>query len=255
MKIRFTAFAAAAVAFLAMTTAATAHPKWQFGLKAGANVSQLRGDPAGLWLSGPDFEVSGALLDNETGFIGGGYGRYQVGRRFALQIDALYSRKGGKGNVFGTAVIHGENNILYNATITGEMSADLDYLEFPFLAMITLPAAEGVSFVPYAGLSAGVLVQANTRITGKAEKPLQDLTTRVVDFDAAYDIKSRVSDYEGQLLLGASVEWNTKHGRFIIDGRYSISLSTIDDSGEKDVRNSVLSLMAGFAWGKGEEVE
>lgn len=254
MKNRFAALAAFLAATLT-TTAVLAHPAWQFGLKGGFNVSQFRGDQVGLWLSGPEFNVSGTLLDSETGFIGGGYARYQLGRRFALQLEALYSRKGGKGNVFGSADITGENNIVYRADISGELSVDVDYLEFPLIAAFTLPAADGVSFVPYAGISGGVLVQANAYLSGKAEVPLPDLSTRTVDFSQAYNVERAFSDYEGQFLLGASVEWNTKHGRFVIDGRYSLSLRTIDATEEKTVRNSVLSVMAGFAWGKGEEIE
>jgi hypothetical protein len=143
----------------------------------------------------------------------------------------------------------------YNADINGELSADLDYLELPLLAMLSLPAADGVSFGPYVGLSMGFLVQANTRIQGSAEVPLPDGSTRTQNFDQAYDIKKNVSDYESQMILGATVEWDTSKGRFILDGRYSFSLRTIDGSGDKTIHNSVLSLMAGFAWSKGEEVE
>jgi hypothetical protein len=245
----------ASCALLVSAVRSQAQPRWQFGLKAGANTASLSGDQAGLWLSGPDFQVSAALLDRRAGFIGGGYARYQVGPRFALQLDALWSRKGGKGNVFGHANILAENNIVYNAEINGEMSLALDYVEFPLIAVLTLPSAEGVAFNPYAGVSFGIPARADARLSGEAEVILQDGSPRRVTFDQAYNVRSSVRDTEGQLVLGAMVEWDTKHGRFVLDGRYSLSLRTIDDSQEKTIRNNVLSLMAGFAWGKGEPVE
>jgi hypothetical protein len=242
MKAKTLWVALASCALLVSAVRSEAQPRWQFGLKAGASAASLSGDQAGLWLSGPDFQVSAALLDRQAGFIGGGYARYQIGPRFALQLDALWSRKGGKGNMFGQANIRAENNIVYNAEVNGEMS-------------LALPGADGVAFNPYAGVSFGMLVRADTRLSGEAEVILQDGSPRKVTFDQAYNVRSAVRDTEAQLVLGGAVEWDTKHGRFILDGRYSLSLRTIDDSQEKTIRNNVLSLMAGFAWGKGEPVE
>ena len=253
MKIRLAAILVAVATVLA--TSATAHPRWQFGLKAGANLSSLRGDQAGLWLSGSDFQISGTLLDSNVGFIGGGYGRYQLGEKFALQLDALYSRKGGSGIMAGTATVTGNNNIVYDVQVDGNMEATLDYVEFPLLAVLSLPAADGLSFAPYGGVSFGVLAQANLRLQGQASIPLSDGTNRTQSFDQSYNIEKSVADTDVALVLGAVMEWDTKHGRFIIESRYSVSMKTVDSSGDKNIRNSTLSLMAGFAWGKGEEVE
>jgi hypothetical protein len=259
---RFTIFVVAMVAagLFAGAVAAqddpTLNPKWQLGLKAGFNAASFSGDSPGLWLSGPEFQVSGTLLDKNPGFVGGGYVRWQLSPRFALQADLLYSQKGGSGTVSGQALLEqesvGAQPIV--ATIDGTMDANIDYIELPILAMATLPSSDNTDIGLYGGVGIAVVANANARIQGEARATLADGSDRVQDFDKLYNIREKVRDNDITGILGGNIEWTTGHGRVTLEARYSFSFRTIDQSGESQVGNSVFAMMIGFGWPKGDEV-
>jgi opacity protein-like surface antigen len=260
---RFVFLVTAALAAALLTAPAVAqdddptpNPKWQLGLKAGFNLASFSGDSPGLWLSGPEFQVSGTLLDDRTGFVGGGYVRWQVSPRFALQLDGLYSQKGGSGTVSGQALIdQGENAAPLVADVNGTMTAMVDYIEFPILAMATLPSSDNTDIALYGGLGMGFVAYANTRIEGEARTTLADGSARTQEFDQLYNVREEVRDTDVTGILGANIEWTTGHGRITLEARYSFSLRTIDQTGESQVGNSVFAMMIGFGWPKGGDVE
>ena len=234
----------------------TPNPKWQLGLKAGFNLASFSGESPGLWLSGSEFQVSGALLDDRVGFVGGGYVRWQMSPRFALQLDGLYSQKGGSGTVTGQALIdQGGNAPPLVGDINGTMTAMIDYIEFPILAMATLPSSDNTDIALYGGIGMGFVAYANTRIEGEARTTLADGSDRTQDFDQLYSVRDEMRDTDITGILGANVEWTTGHGRIMLEARYSFSLRTIDQTGDTQVGNSVFAMMIGFGWPKGGDVE
>ncbi len=77
------------------------NPFFRFGLKAGANLSNIEGNDLKLGSGGNAFNFK----DNEDrslGFTGGIYMRF--GRNFYLQPEILLSQKGGKFNVYEDGV-------------------------------------------------------------------------------------------------------------------------------------------------------
>ncbi|MDH3197829.1 MAG: PorT family protein [Candidatus Krumholzibacteria bacterium] len=71
-----------------------AQPKWNWGLRAGFDVTKFSGDPVSRWLSGPDFQITGQVPNTRYGFTGGLFLRRQMSERFALALEALYTQKG-----------------------------------------------------------------------------------------------------------------------------------------------------------------
>jgi len=235
----------------------TPNPKWQLGLKAGFNIASFSGDSPGVWLSGSDFRVSGTLLDSNTGFVGGGYARRQISPRFALELDLLYSQKGGSGAVTGQVLLEQESVGAQPmiADINGTMDANIDYVELPLLAMATLPSSDNTDIGLYGGVGFGFVTNATARIQGEARTTLSDGSDRTQDFDNLYNIREKVRDNDFTGILGGNIEWTTGHGRIMLEARYSFSFRTIDQSGESQVGNSVFAMMIGFAWPKGGEIE
>ena len=260
-RFTFCIMAVVATGLLAGVAAAqddpTPNPRWQLGLKAGFNAASFSGDSPGVWLSGPEFQVSGTLLDKNPGFVGGGYVRRQISPRFALQLDLLYSQKGGSGTVSGQALIEQESVGAQPlvATIDGTMDANIDYIELPLLAMATLPSSDNTDIALYGGLGFAFVANATARIQGEARTTLADGSDRTQDFDNLYNIREKIRDNDITGILGGNIEWTTGHGRVTLEARYSFSLRTIDQSGESQVGNSVFAMMIGFGWPRGGDIE
>lgn len=259
---RFALFGAAALAVAIFSAPAAAledttpNPRWQLGVKAGWDNAWFSGGSPGLWLSGADYQVDGSMGQKVAGFIGGGYIRFQLAPRFALQADVLYAMKGGKGAVTGTALIDSDSPGAppQKVNINGTLSANLDYVEIPILAMFTAPTSHKTGIGIYGGVGLGAIVNATAHLSGDATAPLSDGSDRKQNFDQTYNIRSEVRDNDVTGIVGGNIEWETSHGRVMLEARYSQSLRTIDESGEEQVKNSVFSLMLGFAWGAGGEV-
>lgn len=235
----------------------TPNPRWQLGVKAGADAASFSGTQPGLWLSSPDYQVTGAMGQHVVGFTGGGYIRFQLAPRFALQGDVLYAQKGGKGDVTGTVLLPSDSPGAppQQATINGTMEAHIDYVEVPILAMWTAPTSEKTGIGLYGGVGLATVVNATASLYGDATTRLGDGSDRKQNFNQTYNIRSEVRDTDLTGIVGGNVEWETSHGRISLEARYSSSLRTIDQSGEEQVKNSVFTMMIGFAWGAGSVVD
>jgi hypothetical protein len=222
-----------------------AQAKWNWGLRAGFDVTKFTGDPVSQGLSGSNFQLSGQVADTRYGFTGGLFLRRQMGERFALALEALYTQKGGRGSVFGSGLIDYPGGPR-QGEIDGTIDVRLDVIELPLLAEFTLPAADGVSLVPLFGVVFGFNVGASAFLTGEGRVPLPDGSTDIVSFDQGYDVSQSVDDYETSGVLGAALEFETSRGYVVLDGRWAFSLGSIDASGESFVRNSVLAFTIGI---------
>jgi hypothetical protein len=147
MKMRIVSIACIVFVFVAAVSHASwARGKWEGGLKGGLNVSKFRGDAVAPWFIRPNGWLSGSVHDEMAGFVGGALVRRQMTDRFAVQVEALYSQKGGDGTVYGLAELVYPSNVVYLANISGTLTLRLDYVEFPLLAAFTFPAYDKVGF-------------------------------------------------------------------------------------------------------------
>jgi hypothetical protein len=180
------------------------------GLLAGANVA----DQAGQDVFAPHDRI---------GFMGGVSGDFRFSDRWAVQIDGLFTEKGGREN----------NNA--NPDDPEDVLA-LQYLEFPILLKFSLATSGarpelfvGPSFAYELGCTFDVFPDGTSNPVDCAEAGLE---TRSLDVGIAF---------------GADVEIPLGSGHLIIDGRGVVGLSSFDDSDAGlDYRNRILALTAGY---------
>jgi hypothetical protein len=202
-------------ASLALATEAATAATWQVGLKGGVAIQTLGGD-----------DVPSDLVGNRTGFAGGAYFQAGFSKNFGVRVETLYFMKGASADSADVKV-----------------SLKLDYVEFPVLAVVTVPVSETARL----DLFGGPTFSFNTKAL--AEASLGSLS-------GTLDIGNAVKDSDIGLTFGAGMSFNVGRAILGFDGRYGMSLDTIADSGfvggsgvtnvngNSDIKNEGFAIMA-----------
>lgn len=168
---------------------------------------------ANLDFSGDDVNVS---FDQRVGLVAGAFMLFPMTETFGFQVEGLYSQKGAKF----------EDDDF-------EESIELDQFEVPVLARYTIPSTTGTSFHLFAGPSFGFKLSAKARSSFDG------------DDDEEIDVDDEYKGLDFGLVFGAGVEF----GRFVVDGRYNLGLTNLNDDDANDgleTKSRVFSIMAGF---------
>jgi hypothetical protein len=182
-----------------------------YGPKLGLNLAKLSGD---------DVEKSKI----KTGVAIGGFATFGFGEIFALQPELYYSMKGDKEDGFV-----GE--------IPATRTIKLSYLEVPVLAKVNLPTQSKVKPALFAGPSLGIKLGSKVKIEAGGQS--QEATLE--------DIKS----IDLGLVVGIGIDFKMTNGTICLDGRYTMGLSSIDDSPDNlSYKNNVIGFLAGYSFGK-----
>ena len=179
------------------------------GPKLGVNLSDFSGDVEEAIDSGSDMKA---------GFCGGAFLAWAISDWFTFQPEFLYSQKGADAEG-------------YDGTIR------LNYIEFPLLAMLTIPM-EG-RFTP------NVFVGPSIAFNIKAEASSGGVSL---------DIKDEISSTDIGIVFGAGVKVaEIGPGAITADIRYTMGLTNFLDSELADLfdvsaKNRVFCFMVGYAF-------
>jgi hypothetical protein len=221
--------------------------KWYGGLKLGFNSSQFRGDPVSQWVYNPSggYHLNGAVADKLYGFIGGGFFRRDFSDWFALQLDLLYSMRGGQGPVSGNITVNYPGNISDSGMVNGELQVRMDYIELPLLAFFRFPRDphDRSGFTVEVGPAVAYNSRAEAQLTGDVDVTLPD-GPRVVKFDQRIPIQGDINRWAVSGIVGAAVEIYLSKQTIILEGRYTFDVTSITD--DQSSYNHVFSLMVAF---------
>lgn len=236
------------VAVLLSAVSAPAQDRWYGGLKFGFNSSQFRGDAVAPWVYDPSggYYISGTVADKMPGFVGGGFFRRDIDTWFALQLDLLYSMKGGDGPVNGVLKVSFPGNVQYDGVVNGELKVRMDYIELPLLAVFKFPREEEdrVGFTVGVGPSFGYNTRAEAQLTGTAEVTLPDNSKRVQNYDDRIPIHGDINRWAVSGVVGAGLEFFLAKQTIVLEGRYTFDVTSI--TSDQSTYNHVFSLMIGF---------
>jgi hypothetical protein len=178
------------------------------GPKIGLNIASLNGNDA-------------AGAEAKWGLNGGAFLNLGINPAVSFQAEVLFSQKGARWT--GTNPWFGDV----------EVTAALDYFEFPVLMKLSWPVpgrtVPSVMFGPYLA----------TKLSATGTLDVAGVSTSA-DID---DVES--SDYG--LVFAAGLDFLVGTGRFILDGRYSLGLTTVDEAG-MDIKNGVFSVTVGYSF-------
>lgn len=183
----------------------------QFGGKIGPTIATIVDDSAD----------QNAGYDRRVSLGGGGFVVLPLGGRTAVQIEALFTPKGGK---------------LLQETDDVTATLILDYIEVPLLGRVTANRSSSVSFHVFGGPSAGVRINAKQQVAYSGGAGNSGYTD---------DISSEVARFELGLIAGGGVDV----GRYgVIDARYFWGLTDVNRNATDGnrVRNRGLTILAGL---------
>ena len=186
-----------------------------WGIKGGLNISGLRGSDTG---------VRGSLFETKRGVVAGAFGIFDLAPEFGIEVDALFSMKGGKLSGPGVSPTG-------NPVINTEGFFILDYLEFPILARYNLPVQGDVTPHLYAGPTIALKVSGRAHYSQLPE----------ADLDAARSLDAGVA-------LGASVDLAWGARTMVLDGRFGLGLTNAFRWNGPDLNNDTFSFMAGVSF-------
>lgn len=198
-----------------------------------ANVSTAQVSIDKGFLGGLNFATIGGkdatnpTPENKTGLALGGFISLKLADLLAFEPQLFYMQKG------ATAKVASGNT-------TVNLTASYSYLELPVLAKLNIPLAGNIAFKPniYAGPALAfklgtprVKAEAGTQ---SAEEDIENVTS--TDFGLVFG-------------AGANIPIPGFGGSVLLDLRYALGLSSIDDSAESlDLKHRVFSLLIGFSF-------
>lgn len=199
------------VVLVAFATGAWAGKPCTIGVKGGVNIASV---------GGADADSIGS--DSRTGFTGGAFMQVDLSKSAAVRLEALYIQKGAKSSASGI-----------------DATAKLDYVEFPILLVGQIPASESATFSAFAGPVLGFNTSAKV-----------EATANILGYSVSgsVDIKDQIASFEFGLAFGLGASFDAGPVDIVVDGRYNLGLTTIDDSGNEDVKNQGFAFMAGVGF-------
>lgn len=191
--------------------AAQGKVKANFGVLGGADFSKPGGKDA--------TDVKGQYV----GFAVGGFVTIQVARAFAIEPEVLYVRKGAKIEPSGG----------------GKGKFRVPYVEIPVLAKFRVPPRGSSIVSPHAYVGPALAFKTGCHAS------FTDGTTTISGKCDAQPFDAKIKSTDVSLVFGAGVDI----GRAMIDARYDLGLSQLDNSGANmDSKNRTFYLLAGWTF-------
>lgn len=181
------------------------------GIKVGLSFANLNGS---------DVEDT----DTKTGLAAGAFIAYSFSDVFAIQPEILYMMKGTK--------------MTETDPYVGKITATwkINYVEVPVLAKVMIPTEGNVKPNFFAGLSLGILM--SSKVKGEA-----------MGVSVELDVKDETKNIDFGMVFGAGIDFELTKGTITFDARYTLGLTSIDDTGmDEDVKNGVISIIGGFSF-------
>ena len=113
-----------------------------------------------------------------------------------------------------------------------EAGVRMSYIDIPVLARVSIPMAGPVTPCLFAGPYLAFNLSAESYFN-----------------DVKYDLKDEVKSTDYGLVIGGGFDYNLLVGQLILDARYVLGLTSIDDTSDADdVKNTGIMIMAGYGF-------
>jgi len=187
-----------ALCFLTIGFSASAqyNPSFRFGLKAGANLSNINGSNDLSLNSGNDAFNFRDNSNRSTGFAGGIFFRF--GRAFYIQPEILLSQKGGRFNVYKDGIKNQDGKI------------DLRF------SNLDVPVLLGFRVARFFRVNAGPMASLNMSKNGKIKDSFDEITG-----------ENSTGEFNNRLAFGYQAGVGLDFGRVSLDVRYEGNFNDI----------------------------
>lgn len=213
----FAVLSATAVAAAPVSAQMMGGRSMQIGVKGGLNFSK------------PSVEAPEADISTRTAAGGGVFLSIPIGGIY-LQPELLYSQKGAK-------VTAGDGSDI-------DLTLKMDYIEIPVL--LRVPLGSGSSVSPYLLGGGAVSFEASCKFSGESGGISIDVDCDGNDYELELQRKS--TDFSA--VVGAGVAIPAGSGAVILEGRYTLGLVDLNDSGDSNdsFKNRAGSVFVGYSF-------
>ncbi|MFO7652739.1 MAG: porin family protein [Candidatus Krumholzibacteriia bacterium] len=212
--MRHLAFCSVVVVVMLVAAQATAGPLGK-GIKAGITYTQVTNDILGD-------------SDHTMGFAAGFTLNYQLAPGIAVQPEVLYVQQGGKYDV----LIADQGVPIGRA----ELTWDLDYVQVPVLARVSLPVIG--SFLPSIVVGPALAFKVSSEFS--RESGDVELETGELEDIGSTDLS---------LIAGVAFKIGAGPAGVTVDARYNLGLSNVyDGDGTAEIKNRGFQVLAGIAF-------
>jgi len=199
------AIVTAALAVGAFGTATPAAAQLSAGVSAGATLSTMGGNRI-------------TSTDSDWGVLLGGYGRYRFVSNLALQLEANFVQKGGRG-----------------AVVEGDVDFDLDYVEVPLTAQLVVGLGPAWDWNLYGGIALAFRTTCGISLGPGDPAPCDEVAP-----------SWSFADTEWSVPFGTSFTRRFSRSALTADFRYSYGLSAAIENLDLKNRSWELILRWGF---------
>ncbi|KPK75019.1 MAG: hypothetical protein AMS25_18750 [Gemmatimonas sp. SM23_52] len=165
----------------------------------------------------------------ESNFHVGGLARLDLHDLFAVQLEALYTRKG-SGSVWRMDPAEGK--------------VTLTYLEIPVLAVLKVPTGSGARLTPHLFAGPTVAFELDCHLNGSWFGSPIDADCD----DPDVDVQRKTTDIG--LLFGGGLAIAAGPGAILLDAMYDLGLRNLNDSSDDPnltVKNNTFMVSAGYS--------
>jgi hypothetical protein len=195
------------------------------GLPSQLDAQTTLGVKGGIGITDLSVENSEGI-SSRTSFTGGGFAQFMLGEQFFVQPEVLYAPKGAK-----------------YSDLSVEGTYELDYVEIPVLFGAQFGVGQGLTPRIFAGPA--VSFEVGCSVSGEAE----GVSASVDCGDFGLETKS----VDFGVVFGAGLGIPVGDFDIIIDGRYDLGLTNIDDTdyefeSDSSAKNRAWQFMAGVGF-------
>jgi len=189
---------------------------------------------SGGWSNGNLSGGRDKLLGTETrnGFTAGVGALLRADDELGFEFAARYVQKGGTGTISETYAVPNFSNVTEEI---GQATVAADYVQIDILIAGILDTSAKSYLRGYIGPSLGVLVKANA--------------DGVIDGEPfEQDMKDNFKSVDWTPTIGASFHYDVGAVALVLDGRFSMGISSIDDTaGDHDIKTRTWQVSLGAA--------
>lgn len=190
-----------------------------FAVTASAAEAQTIGFKLGVSMSNLAIDGTTAETDYTTGFAGGGFIRFDLGR-LGIQPEILSVTKGAEIEDDGAGA--------------DDSAIKIEYIEIPVL--LHLPLAYGSSFAPY--------IFGGPSFAFEIDCEFEDIDCD--DESITEPVETKGTDIG--LTAGGGLAFAMGPGALLLEGRYTWGMTNIDDTqDEVEIKNRSALIMAGYS--------
>lgn len=193
-----------------------------FGVRAGINNSNLRGNAVQSFQNILDYAGGAVSTNSKTGFYGGGFVSIPVSEQFSIEPGLTYSQKGyemkGSFGIKGTDLVGAKSQL------------NLNYVEMPVLAKANISG-----FQVFAGPQVSYLANANLHTTAGA------LGFNFIN--DRRDVKDQFNQWDVALTGGVGYQFSNG---FSVNAAYDHGLSKLNSGQSLEAYNQSVKVGVGF---------